>query len=181
MRCTTCCSVIGLALGLWFTAAGAAVYSPAKVTDLVAGVLSDSTVLLTFTDSGDDCLEGWAASYEIRQASVPITRTNYSDCSVVAVGTPAGAGGTSDSRVIGGLHCGMGYYFAIAFTDDEGHRSWVSNSADASMPICVEAVTDLRLVEGKTSQVIHWTSPAVSGGRTAVEYDFGAPRCRSMN
>lgn len=116
-------AVLGLA-----AIAAADVCAPAKVTDLTAPASGRTTVVLTFTDPGDDCNTGTAASWEVRRSSSTITEANYYSATLAATGTPAGGNGTTDCASISGLTCNTAYYFAVTFTDAAGNRSPVSNS-----------------------------------------------------
>jgi hypothetical protein len=107
--------------------------APSRASDLGIQAIGKTTVLLSFTDSGEDCLTGTAGSYEVRRSGAAITEANYYSATVVtSAGTPSGSGGTTDCYKVGGLSMGTTYYFAITFTDGSGNRSPVSNSISAT-------------------------------------------------
>lgn len=114
--------------------------APSRVTDLAITIMGKTTAVLTFTDSGDDCMDGTAASYEVRYSTSPITAANFGSASLAGTGTPAGAGGTADCFSVpsGKLTCGgTTYYFAIQFTDGSGFKSpGVSNTPSGSTHAC---------------------------------------------
>src|SRR5689334_18524117 len=55
--------------------------APSRVTDLAITIMGKTTAVLTFTDSGDDCMDGTAASYEVRYSTSPITAANFGSAS----------------------------------------------------------------------------------------------------
>lgn len=120
------------------SAAVADVCPPAKVADLAVPLAGFHSVLLTWTDPGDDCSTGTANGYEIRFSLSPISESNYYNAAVLVSGGPAGAGGTSDCAApyTTSLGCSTTYYFAITFTDAAGNRSPVSNSPSGTVASC---------------------------------------------
>jgi len=109
--------------------------APAKVTNLTFST-GHSTGVLTWTDPGDDCNTGTAASYEIRRSSSAITDTNWQSASVFLTGTPSGGNGTTECRDFSGLTCNTTYYFVIFFFDAAGNRSPISNNPHATTKAC---------------------------------------------
>jgi len=131
-----------LVLALSASATLADVCPPAKITDLSVTTMGKTTAVLSFTDPGDDCNTGSAASYEVRYSTSPITESNYYLASVAGTGTPAGSNGTSDCFTVplNTLTCGShAYYFAITFLDAAGNRSPVSNSPSGTTHSCTSS------------------------------------------
>lgn len=110
--------------------------APAKVIDLAVIATGKTTSVVTWTDPGDDCNTGTAASYEIRRSTATITDTNWQSASVVATGTPGGANGTAECRDFTGLTCTATYYYAIFFFDAAGNRSPISNVPSGTQKSC---------------------------------------------
>jgi len=112
--------------------------APAKVTNL-GFATGHSTAVLTWTDPGDDCNTGTAASYEIRQSSSAITDTNWQSASIYLTGTPAGGNGTNECKDISGLTCNTTYYWVIFFFDAAGNRSPISNNPSLATKSCASS------------------------------------------
>lgn len=106
---------------------------PAKVTDLAARALSDSTILLTWTAPGDDGMDGTAARYDFRYNSEPFPDQGHFPASYPVVpGTPGPApGGTPESLFVGGLTYSTTYHFGMRVLDEMENLSPLSNVASA--------------------------------------------------
>jgi hypothetical protein len=91
-----------------------------------AQALPDS-VVLGWTDTGDDGVAGTATTVELRLSGSPITLATWDLASVVP-GVPApGPSGTQESVVVRGLTPGATYYFAVRASDEAGNWSGLSN------------------------------------------------------
>ena len=107
---------------------------PESIADLVPTVLSETSVRLNWSATGDDSLTGTATSYDIRYSTSPITSANWSSATTVT-GEPApGASGSSQSYTVTGLTRQTTYYFAMKVTDDAGSPSALSNVPSATTP-----------------------------------------------
>ena len=152
------------------------VYAPAAVGDL-AGQASGADINLTWTASGDDCLVGRAASYDLRWSESTIQASNF-DAATPVTGVPSpAAAGTAEQFTVTGLAPGVTYHFAVKVADDDGNTSAVSNEAivtsggeDTTPP---GDISDLAVtgVTG-TTVTVSWTSPGDDGTvGTAAVYD----------
>lgn len=139
------------------TLASSDVERPAPLTLVLDGV-TNTSVTVSWTDSGDDSLTGNAAATEIRWATSPITAANWAAANAV-FGVPApGAPGTPHQMTIGGLDRTNDLWFAARARDDVNWTSAISASLfvqhllDTAPPAtpgglsgAVESVRDVRL------------------------------------
>jgi chitodextrinase len=130
---------------------------PAPLTLSLVGV-TNTSVTVSWTDSGDDSLTGNATATEIRWATSAITEANW-DAANAVLGVPApGAPGTARQMTIGGLDRSDDLWFAARARDDVNRESAVTSSLfvqhllDTAPPATpsglhgtVEAVRDVRL------------------------------------
>ena len=99
-----------------------------------ATALSDTSVTLAWTATGDDSLTGTATSYDIRYSTSPITAANFSAATAVS-GAPAPAvAGTAQTMVVHTLSRQVTYYFAAKVSDEAGNTSALSNVPSATTP-----------------------------------------------
>jgi len=107
---------------------------PAVVLDLVAETVTPSTILLTWTASGDDGRRGRASAYDIRHSFRPRMDPSggYWDSATPIsheiLPSPTGRG---DCLLVTGLEPDTLYYFGVRTADDIPNWSGVSNVADA--------------------------------------------------
>jgi hypothetical protein len=143
---------------------------PARVNDLEAHAISDSSVQVSFHVTGDDSLTGQAADVLLRRAPFPLDEQNFAQG--IFVGTPPiGPPGSAMTLDLGPLPNGSTWWFAARVLDREGNLSAVSNSDSASLPgLAPAAIRDLRaLAVTETTTVLSWTATADQGlgGRPA--------------
>jgi hypothetical protein len=86
---------------------------PAAVTDLGAGSVSTTTVVLGWTAPGNDGNFGRAASYDIRYSTYNITDANWSFTTQVTGEPSPSIAGTVEVFTISNLTAGTTYYFAL--------------------------------------------------------------------
>ncbi len=116
----------GSDLGAFGIAAADAI-APAGVSDLRAGVKSDSYVTLLWTAPGDDGSFGRARAYDVRWSTNPITASNFTAATAwTSPPTPVSAGG-AQTTLVTGLSAGRTYYFALETRDEAGNWSGLSN------------------------------------------------------
>lgn len=130
---------------------------PAPITLSLVSV-TNSSVTVSWTDSGDDSLTGNATATEIRWATSAISDANWNAANPVS-GVPApGAPGTSRQMTIGGLDRSVDLWFAARARDDVNYIStvpsalFVQHLLDTAPPATpgglsgtVEPVRDVRL------------------------------------
>ncbi len=137
------------------TAVAPDVVRPAALAISVAS-LTDTTVTLAWTATGDDSLTGTAASYDVRWSTSPITAANFSSANA-ATGLPApGAPGTPQSFTLTGLSRQVTYYFAAKVVDEAGNASALSNVPNATTPDTKPPAAINDLVVGLTW--LNWSS-----------------------
>lgn len=111
---------------------GAVNAPPARVTDLAATQVADSSVTLTWTAPSDDGATGRAALYDLRRSSQPITDANVTSATVITMSLPPAAPGTTERFTVRGLVPGTVYYFALRAFDDAATASPVSNNVSVT-------------------------------------------------
>jgi hypothetical protein len=111
--------------------------SPYNILDLRVSAISDSTITLVWTATGDDSSAGTAFQYDIRKFNRMITNSSW-DSTAELTGEPAPSpAGEIDSMVVGGLMRDSTYYFAMRACDEAGNWSGHSNCAQGSCIIDV--------------------------------------------
>ncbi len=139
--------------------------SPAPIVDLTVESISDSSVTLGWTATGDDGAQGIANRYDLRYAQEELSEESW-ESAAVAEGTPApGPPGTIERFEVTGLLPSHEYWFAIRVVDESGNRSPISNLASASPDDTPpQPVGDLRAVETTGGSVtLEWTAPETPG------------------
>jgi formylglycine-generating enzyme required for sulfatase activity len=152
---------------------------PAAVTDLSAAAVTDSTVMLTWTASGDDGDEGAAVRYDLRFSDTEISAETWSAATGVS-GLPAPQiAGSMESVTIDSLMADTIYYFALIAIDDGDNQSGLSNIVSDTTSISVDqippaAVADLTAAAVTDSTVtLTWTASGDDGDEgTAFRYDL---------
>jgi hypothetical protein len=106
--------------------------TPYMISDLRVAGVSDSTVTLKWTATGDDANVGTASQYDLRISRETITNSNWDSATQVS-GEPAPSpAGQTDSMVVTGLMTDTTYYFALAACDEAGNCSGRSNCVAAT-------------------------------------------------
>ncbi|HSD31626.1 MAG TPA: hypothetical protein VLB49_06930 [Gemmatimonadales bacterium] len=106
--------------------------APAPITDLRITDSLGTSIVLTWTASGDDNQAGTAAEYDLRRAMHPITDANWNDADRVASVPDPAPSGTPQGVTATGLAWWTRYYFAIRIRDEAGNWSGLSNVPAAS-------------------------------------------------
>ncbi len=124
--------------------------APAAVTSLAvsAGDPASSSVLLTWTATGDDGDTGFARKYIIKQSTSPIDDGNFAAADTVHNKLSPAAGGETESFTVGRLKPGTLYYFAIKVQDEIPNTSPVSNVVSLATTARVPLVTGLNPPDG---------------------------------
>ena len=118
---------------------------PSKILDLNASTHNtDSSILVSWTATGDNGNFGKASSYDLRYSLSPITENNFNQ-SLQYLNTPKpGNAGLTVSIVIAGLLNEKVYHFAIKVLDENENISLISNQASASTgEVPPSAITNL--------------------------------------
>ena len=132
---------------------------PAAVSDLAATPDGDA-VTLTFTATGDDGVNGTAASYDVRVSDAPITTdAEFEAATALNVqDTPLEAGQAEAIRV-DGLDFETTYHFALKVADESFNLSPLSNTASTTTlapPVATipTATVNAFLAEGTTTATV---------------------------
>jgi hypothetical protein len=103
--------------------------APGRITDLAVSAVTDTSVTLTWTATGDNGSVGRAGAYVLKHLGTTITESNFAAANTVP-GLPAPQdAGLTESFTVNGLDSTLLYYFAIRADDEDGNRSPVSNNA----------------------------------------------------
>ena len=100
---------------------------PAAVADLTPGGVLLTKILLNWSASGDDGVEGKATGYDIRYSQAPISDANFELANRVPDAPEPQAAGFRESLLVGGLTPNTTYYFALKVADNVGNLSELSN------------------------------------------------------
>ncbi|MFZ1755762.1 MAG: CARDB domain-containing protein [Caldilineaceae bacterium] len=100
---------------------------PAAVADLTPGGVLLTKILLNWTATGDDGMEGKATAYDIRYSQAPISDANFELANRVPDVPEPQAAGFQESVLVGGLAPNTTYYFALKVADNVGNLSELSN------------------------------------------------------
>jgi hypothetical protein len=103
---------------------------PAAITDLAVVPLSDTSVQLTWTASGDDGTTGTAAKYAIKRSSNRIlTEADFENAILVTDSKSALPPGSAEQQPVTGLSADTSYYFALKVSDEVPNTSGLSTCA----------------------------------------------------
>jgi subtilisin family serine protease len=109
------------------TLAPAAIQVPSVVA------VTDGSVTLAWTATGDDGMAGQAAQYDVRYAVSPIVDNASFAAAQHATAEPIpGTAGSAEQFTVGGLFDETAYYFAVRAVDEEGNYSSVSNGVSTT-------------------------------------------------
>jgi len=101
--------------------------APAAITNIASSNITETSVDLSWTATGDDGSSGTAASYDIRYSTTPITDSTWSNATQVT-GEPAPkTTGLGESFSLVGLSSATEYTIAIRVIDEAGNISVLSN------------------------------------------------------
>ncbi|MCF8241750.1 MAG: choice-of-anchor D domain-containing protein [Melioribacteraceae bacterium] len=148
--------------------------APDPITDLATTNVTSNTIGLTWTATGDDGIEGTAASYQIRYHSEAITAVNWDDATSVPNSILPQASGETETYTVEGLDPATTYYFAVKAVDNLGNPSEVSNSPSGTTndaPVISVDPTSLysNLTTGQ-SEVQNVTVGNTSDGASDMQY-----------
>lgn len=136
--------------------------APAAITDLqIADILEDA-VILEWTASGEDGMEGQAKAYDIRYSQDPITEENWESAQMVSLVPRPSEAGTLETVKVTDLYPNTLYYFAVIAVDSSGNASPLSNVVDVLTidTISPPMITTLRAEKVKDNAVLlTWLSP----------------------
>jgi hypothetical protein len=133
--------------------------APAPVTDLVAELLVDGRIELTWSAPGDDALTGTAKNYEIRASSISFSAAEYQSQTVAVASVPVTASaGEVQSHLISGFPLGTTVFFALRAFDDADNPAEPSNLAQAETPFIAASPA----AEGSTPELTFVSSRPVT-------------------
>lgn len=151
---------------------------PAGVSNLTIATTNATSLVLTWTATGDDGTLGRASAYDLRYSTTSITSSNFNQAPQVSGEPPPKASGQPEAMTIVGLQPSTRYYFALKVRDEAANWSPMSNvptvvtdpTSDAQAPA---AVSDLAAYERLATRIrIGWTATGDDGLiGTAHHYD----------
>ena len=110
---------------------------PAAVTNLVVDLVTEQSVVLMWTASGDDGSIGQATSYDVRYSLSPITSSNFYEAPRVSWSGSAEPNGNPQLFTVPNLQTGA-YYFAVRALDEAENASDMSEVAFAGTSVPVQ-------------------------------------------
>jgi hypothetical protein len=152
---------------------------PAAITTLSTGATTASSIVLSWTATGDDGTTGTAAQYDIRYSTSAIDAANFAAATPVTGEPLPTAGGTAQNMTVTGLSASTPYHFAMKVADEVPNWSALSNvvqattaqAGDTTPPAAVSNLSGTALDE--TSIELTWTAPGDDGSTgTASSYDI---------
>jgi streptogramin lyase len=111
------------------------VIAPGSVSDLEVATVDYRTLIITWTSTGDDELEGTAAEYDVRYSTEPlglVTPGGWDASNRVLPVPVPGRSGAKETLEVMGLSNETTYYLGIAVMDESGNVSGLSNIATAT-------------------------------------------------
>jgi hypothetical protein len=106
--------------------------APSNIADLRITSVTDSSITLAWTATGDDSTVGTASQYDMRVCNQFITNAEWEEAfQLSGEPTPRPAGQT-DSMIVNGLMADSTYFFALQACDESENCSWRSNCAQGS-------------------------------------------------
>ncbi|HEX9652876.1 MAG TPA: GDSL-type esterase/lipase family protein, partial [bacterium] len=106
--------------------------APDAITNLATGNVTATAVALSWTATGDDGIDGQAASYDLRYSTSNITSGNFNSATQVTSVPAPGASGAPQAFTVGSLLSGTTYFFAIKAKDEAGNAGPISNVVSAA-------------------------------------------------
>ncbi len=145
--------------------------SPAPILDLSIVSVTDTSVTLTFTSTGDDGDIGTAAGYDVRVGTQSIDTRSFGRTRQVTGEPQPAVAGTPETVVVEGLLSGTVYEFAVKATDESGNRSRLSKIVTGATSGSSTSIITLRADLGGCSKVADNTlhSSAVTANAGADE------------
>ena len=101
--------------------------TPYNILDLRVVAVTDSSITLNWTATGDDSSTGTASYYDIRGYDDWINGSNWDSTSKVTGAPKPRPAGQTDSIIVKGLIKDSTYYFALKVGDEAGNWSGQSN------------------------------------------------------
>lgn len=137
------------------------IFPPAPITDLVAES-QEEMILLSWTASGDDGVQGSSHGYEIRYSENEITDGNWDTAELIEQNIIPAAQGETETFSVSEIPWQIDYYFSLKAYDSEGNYSPVSNNSLANIIgdiIAPAAITDLTVADvAPQSVLLSWTA-----------------------
>ncbi len=128
--------------------------APNSVTNLaaIASSPASSSIVLTWTATGDDGANGLASKYIIKRSTNPIDAANFDAATTVFNSLIAKANGESETFTINKLNPNTTYYFAIKVQDEVPNTSAVSNIVHIQTANLLPTITGINPGTGDNDQ-----------------------------
>lgn len=106
---------------------------PAQISDFRGETGTNGwDVVLSWTDVGDDGIEGKATAYVLKYNTSEITAPNWESCTKYILNINPETAGSNRTQVVSMPAPGVHYYFGIMAQDEAGNLGPLSNIADAA-------------------------------------------------
>jgi hypothetical protein len=128
--------------------------APNPITNLavIAGAPSTTSVILTWTATGDDGATGLATKYIIKRSVNPIDATNFDAATTVYNDLTPKANGEGETLTISKLSPNTTYFFAIKVQDEVPNTSPISNIVNRQTANLLPTVTGITPGTGDNEQ-----------------------------
>lgn len=128
--------------------------TPYLILDLRTLAVTDSTITLKWTATGDDADQGTATTYDLRYYNDWLTAENWDSATQVSGEPSPQPAGETDSMLVGGLLTDSTYYFALNACDEAGNWSGRSNCVTATcFDNCIVSFPDSNLETAIRTQI----------------------------
>ncbi|TMQ71611.1 MAG: hypothetical protein E6K80_05080 [Candidatus Eisenbacteria bacterium] len=168
--------------------AGLSVVSPAAVTDLRVTAVTDTSLTLAWTATGDDGHVGRPQRYVVRAATNPLTAANFDAAPIGRIRLATTDAGGTETLVLEPLTAATRYWIALEAYDAASNVSPLSNVAQAQTLVGGPlGSSGIALAPGKNPSRIpaslYWQSaPDAVGQRQRLRiYDLFGRRLRTFD
>ncbi|HVL89167.1 MAG TPA: S8 family serine peptidase [Actinomycetota bacterium] len=134
---------------------------PGAIGDLSPASVTESSVTLSWTATGDDGAVGRASFYDIRYSTTPISAANFDAATPVPNAPEPLPSGSAESFAVTGLVPNTQHYFAVKAIDDGANYGPISNVPSATTLADLAApsqVTGLTGTPGNRSATVSWAA-----------------------
>ena len=121
---------------------------PDAVADLATGMVTSSTIDLSWTAPGDDAATGTATTYDVRYSTSPITAGNWGSATQASGEPSPQVAGSGESFTVTGLSSATLYYFAIKTSDEVPNESTIFNVTNGTTSAGGGAPFEVRVATG---------------------------------
>ncbi len=159
---------------------------PSTVADLTVGAVTDTTIPLTWTHSGDDGMAGTATTVNLRFSFTPMaTQAQFDAATAVVPPVTLGAGGTPAAYTITGLPPDTAVFIGLQYGDEVPNLSGIAFVTVSTLDLVAPSpIADLQIISVVGTVVtVQWTNTGdngVAGTATTVDLRMRQDGCFSL-